>query len=109
MLLAAGAAILVIVLFVADYFFDKPVGTQDIPHTPKPPLPRLRERPYTPPAVKGTAIAMDTSGSVTVKLLLTDGQWIHLTTFDSDDAGYNWLCADKLAEAINSIIKQQIT
>lgn len=108
-LLTAGVAFIVVALFVADWFFYKPVCTHDIPHTPKPPLPRLRERPYTPPAVKGIAIAMDISGSVTVKLLLTDGQWIHLATFDSDDAGYNWLCADELAEAINDSIKQQIT
>lgn len=108
-LLTAGAAILVIVVFVADWLFYKPVCMHDIPHTPKPPIPRLRERPYTPPAVKGTAIAMDISGSVTVKLHLTDGQWIHLAIFDSDDAGYNWRRADELAEAIKDSIKQQNT
>lgn len=109
-LIIFGAVILLLVLCAAfDWPFCKHVSLQSIPRTPKPPIPRLRERPYMPPAVKGTAIAMDISSSVTVKLLLTDGQWIHLATFDSDDAGYNWLCADELAEAINDSIKQQNT
>lgn len=104
--LIAGAVILLIILCAAyDCFFRKPACLGSVPRTPKPPIPRLR----TPQAVKGTATTLDTSGAATVMLHLTDGQWVHLATFGSDDAGYNWLCADELAEAIKDSIKQQNT
>lgn len=112
-LISGGAVLLLLVILCAAYdcFFYKPACLASVPSTPKPQMPHLLPRPYTRPAVKGTIAAMDTSGSgsVTVDLRLTDGQLVHLTTFDSDDAVYNWLCADELTEAINDSIKQQNT
>ena len=114
MLLAAGAAILgiVTVLFAAfDCFFNKPVCTEDIPHTPKPPLPKpqpLKRLPPIAPVVK-RAVAIPLSGAVEVALLLylgTADRLLIITKIDSGDADDNKRRADELVDAINSIIKQ---
>lgn len=101
-LIIAGAVILLVILCAAfDLLFCKNVSLGSIPHTPKLAIPRL------PPYVNGTTTAMDITGSVMVKLILNDGQCIHLATFDSDDAGYNWLCAEELSEAIIDAINHE--
>ena len=115
MILVAGAAILVIaiILFAAyDCFFNKPVCTEDIPHTPKPPLPKpqpLKRLPPIAPIVKRAVAIPFSSGEVEVGLLLYLGmadRLLIIAKIDSGDADDNKRRADELVDAINSIIKQ---
>ena len=118
-LLTAGAAILVIVLFVADWLFYKPVCTHDIPHTPKPPLPKpqpLKRLPAKVTALEsgGSILRSVTetepielrkqyinTGAVAVYIALKlGGDGIEIAYFDDDDPEFNSLQADELIEAM---------
>lgn len=109
-LLAVGAAILVIALFIAlDCLFNKPVCTEDIPHTPKPPLPKPQPLKRLPPLVRRAVSIPYSYGGVDVGLLLYYWGTDHLLIIgkiNSDDADDNKRRADELVDAINSIIKQ---
>lgn len=112
MFLLVGAAIIVIatVLFAAyDCFFNKPVCTEDIPHTPKPPLPKPQPLKRLPPLVRRAVSIPYSYGGVDVGLLLYYWGTDHLLIIgkiNSDDADDNKRRADELVDAINSIIKQ---
>lgn len=119
MLLAAGAAILVVAVFVSDWLFNKPVCTNDIPHVPKPPL--LTPQPLKRLPAKVTALGSGGSilrsctetepielrkqyintGAVAVYIALKPGgDGIEIAYFDDDDPEYNSLQADELIEAM---------
>ena len=119
MLLAAGAAILVVAVFVSDWLFNKPVCTNDIPHVPKPPL--LTPQPLKRLLAKVTALGSGGSilrsctetepielrkqyintGAVAVYIALKPGgDGIEIAYFDDDDPEYNSLQADELIEAM---------
>ena len=119
MLLAAGAAILVVAVFVSDWLFNKPVCTNDIPHVPKPPL--LTTQPLKRLPAKVTALGSGGSilrsctetepielrkqyintGAVAVYIALKPGgDGIEIAYFDDDDPEYNSLQADELIEAM---------
>lgn len=112
MFLLVGAAIIVIatVLFAAyDCFFNKPVCTEDIPHTPKPPLPKPQPLKRLPPLVRRAVSIPYSYGGVDVGLLLYYWGTDHLLIIgkiNSDDADDNKRRADELVDAINNIIKQ---
>ena len=112
MLLTAGVAIIVVALFVADWLFYKPVCMHDIPHTPKPPLPKPQPLKRLPPLVRRAVSIPYSYGGVDVGLLLYYWGTDHLLIIgkiNSGDADDNKRRADELVDAINSIIKQQIT
>ena len=113
MLLAAGAAILVVAVFVSDWLFNKPICTNDIPHVPKPPL--LTPQPLKRLPAKVTALGSGGSilrsctetepielrkqyintGAVAVYIALKPGgDGIEIAYFDDDDPEYNSLQAD---------------
>ena len=119
MLLAAGAAILGVAVFVSDWLFNKPVCTNDIPHVPKPPL--LTTQPLKRLPAKVTALGSGGSilrsctetepielrkqyintGAVAVYIALKPGgDGIEIAYFDDDDPEYNSLQADELIEAM---------
>lgn len=107
-LLTAGAAILVIVLFIAlDCLFNKPVCTEDIPHTPKPPLPKPQPPKRIPLLVKRAVSIPYNYGGVDVGLLLYYWGADHLLIIgkiDSADADDNKRRADELVDAINKLL-----
>lgn len=121
-ILAAGAAIIVIaiILFAAyDCFFNKPVCTEDIPHVPKPPLPKPQPLKRLP--AKVTALGSGgsilractetepielrkqyiTTGAVAVYIALKPGgDGIEIAYFDDEDPEFNSLQADELIETM---------
>ena len=120
MLLAAGVAMIATVLFAAyDCFFSKPVCTEDIPHTPKPPIPKPQPLKRLPAKV----IALGSGGSILRSCTETEpielrkqyintgavavyiatklgGDGIEIAYFDDDDPEFNSLQADELIEAM---------
>ena len=110
MILAAGAAIILIatVLFAAyDCFCRKPVCTEDIPHTPKPPIPTPQPLKRLPPLVRRAVSIPYSYGGVDVGLLLYYWGADHLLIIgeiNSGDADDNKRRADELVDAINKLI-----
>ena len=110
MILAAGAAIILIatVLFAAyDCFFSKPVCTEGIPHTPKPPLPKPQPLKRLPPLVRRAVSIPYSYGGVDVGLLLYYWGADHLLIIgeiNSGDADDNKRRADELVDAINKLL-----